>query len=178
MRETLAAELELLAPKMRDALLVAVTHYRATGVRFALCGGLAAGIYGSPRATRDIDFLVGDEGFLPGPLLIFAYPFPQQAFGVDIDVVPLPDDPERKALLDAALTNCRVDTSLGVPIPVLAPEWLAYMKIAVGRSKDKADVVAMLESGSVLPETLVSLVTPGTPMADILTSVLLEFRSR
>lgn len=173
---TLAAELELLAPKMRDALLSAVYAYRQTGVRFALCGGLAAGVYGSPRATRDIDFLVGNEAFVPGPLLIFAHPLPLQANGVAVDAIPLPDDKERALVLDKALTYARIDSSLGVPIPILAPEWLAFMKLAVGRSKDKGDVVAMLESGAVTEASLRKIVPSKTPMGDILEDVISEWR--
>lgn len=177
MHGTLAAELALLSPRMRSALLAAVEGYRATGVRFALCGGLAAGVYGAPRATRDVDFLVGDEAFQPGPLLVLAKPLPLQAYGVAVDPVPLPEDPERNRLLSRALDSARVDTSLGVPIPVLEPRWLAYMKLAVGRAKDRADVVAMLESGAVSEAQLVALVTPGTPMADVLATVLVEYKA-
>jgi hypothetical protein len=173
---TLKDELDLLAPRMRTALLAAVQAYDECRVPFALCGGLAAGTYGSPRATRDIDFLVGDEAFLPGPLLIFAKPLPLMADGVAIDAVPLPEDEERHDLLARALQHCRVDHSLGVPIPILAPEWLAYMKTAVGRAKDKADVIAMLESGSVTERQLRAYVKPNTPMASILEDIVTEWR--
>ena len=33
------------------------------GVRHVLIGGLAVGVHGHPRATKDGDFLVGDEAF-------------------------------------------------------------------------------------------------------------------
>lgn len=33
------------------------------GVRHALVGGLAVGVHGHPRATKDIDFIVGAEAF-------------------------------------------------------------------------------------------------------------------
>jgi len=35
-----------------------VDAFRAAGISYALCGGLALGLHGQPRATQDIDFLV------------------------------------------------------------------------------------------------------------------------
>jgi hypothetical protein len=35
----------------------------ALGIPHALIGGLAVGVYGHPRATKDVDFLVGTEAF-------------------------------------------------------------------------------------------------------------------
>jgi len=43
--------------------LGAITRaFEKAGVEYALCGGLAMAIYGFPRATIDIDFLLPDEG--------------------------------------------------------------------------------------------------------------------
>ena len=43
--------------------LGAITRaFDKAGVEYALCGGLAMAIYGFPRATIDIDFLLPDEG--------------------------------------------------------------------------------------------------------------------
>ena len=42
------------------------------GVPHALIGGLAVGLYGPPRATKDVDYLVGDAAFDPtSSLLVF-----------------------------------------------------------------------------------------------------------
>ena len=44
----------------------------ALGVPHALVGGLAVGVHGHPRATRDVDFLVGTEAFASTvPLLVY-----------------------------------------------------------------------------------------------------------
>lgn len=176
----LASELALLSEKMQRALFAALDAYEKTGVRFALVGGLAAGAYGTSRATRDIDFLVGDEAFVdPHAVLIqFAHPFPLSAYGVAIDAIPLPEDAERHRLLDEALSHAQVDTSTGRPIPVLAPLWLAYMKLAVGRSKDLHDVVQLLDARAVTVEELVALIPAHTPMGTPLQTVIDEWRVR
>lgn len=36
-----------------------------TGIPYALCGGLALAIHGTPRATKDIDILIGSDADLP-----------------------------------------------------------------------------------------------------------------
>jgi hypothetical protein len=49
--------------------------------------------------------------------------------------------------LEAALDARVVDAETGIPI--LQATWLAYMKLASPRAKDKMDVVAMLRAGTV-----------------------------
>jgi len=42
------------------------------GIPHALIGGVAVGLYGHVRATRDVDFLVGDEAFEKKvPILVY-----------------------------------------------------------------------------------------------------------
>lgn len=149
-RYSLEAELDLLSPRMRQALFAAVAEYQRTGIRFALCGGLASGSYGEPRATRDIDFLVGDEAFHSKGLIVsFAHPLPLQAGGYAVDAIPMPDDPHRAAVLNEELSQALIDSSTGVSIPVLSPTGLAYMKLISARPKDVNDILAMVESGAV-----------------------------
>lgn len=42
---------------------VASAALKQVGVRHVVVGGLAVGANGYPRATKDVDFLVGDEAF-------------------------------------------------------------------------------------------------------------------
>jgi hypothetical protein len=53
----------VVAPRVLDAMRSASVELARLGVRHALVGGLAVGAYGYPRATKDVDFLVGDEAF-------------------------------------------------------------------------------------------------------------------
>ncbi|MEO8034226.1 MAG: nucleotidyl transferase AbiEii/AbiGii toxin family protein [Acidobacteriota bacterium] len=41
------------------------TALQSGGIEFALCGGLAMAVHGSPRATIDIDLLVLEEDIAP-----------------------------------------------------------------------------------------------------------------
>jgi hypothetical protein len=44
-----------------DELVAVVRALAADGVDYALVGGLAVGVWGVPRATKDIDLLVRPE---------------------------------------------------------------------------------------------------------------------
>jgi hypothetical protein len=54
---------DVVAPKVLDAMRLASNALSALGVRHVVVGGLAVGANGNPRATRVVDFLVGDEAF-------------------------------------------------------------------------------------------------------------------
>ena len=49
--------------KVIEAMRRASEAMKAIGVRHIVVGGLAVGANGYPRATGDVDFLVGDEAF-------------------------------------------------------------------------------------------------------------------
>ncbi|MDP2344177.1 MAG: hypothetical protein Q8O67_24680 [Deltaproteobacteria bacterium] len=118
----------------------------AAGIRHALCGGLAVGAYARPRATRDIDFLVGEEAYVHHGLLVTMHPaFPTRAGDVQVDAVPLLPN---LVSLEPLLTSS--EKSLGVP--VISALGLVAMKLVAGRMKDRGDVVALVESGAVDPQ--------------------------
>jgi hypothetical protein len=54
---------DVVAPKVIDAMKAASQALTRAGVRHTVAGGLAVGANGYPRATRDVDFLVGNEAF-------------------------------------------------------------------------------------------------------------------
>lgn len=87
----LEAALALVAPKIRFAAEEMSKELARLGIRHRLCGGLAVGAHGHPRATNVVDFLVGDEAFEHhGPLVTLRAPF--QVGGVAVDSVPIPED--------------------------------------------------------------------------------------
>jgi hypothetical protein len=146
----LAAQLAMLSEAMREAVLAACDAYAALDVPYALVGGLAAGAYGRPRFTKDVDFLVGDAAFVRTGLIVsFAKPMPLQAGEVAIDPIPLPEDERHKRVLEAALANPAVDDTTGKRVPILSATWLAYMKLLSPRGKDRDDIVGMLQAGTV-----------------------------
>ncbi len=115
------------------------------GVPHALIGGLAVGVHGHPRATKDVDFLVGKEAFAAThPVLVYRDELSDlvRLGAVDLLAVPL----------------ARPDLSrvLGLPgsdeIPVIPVEALILMKVDAHRPQDRADVVALLRSGIELGE--------------------------
>jgi hypothetical protein len=53
----------VVAPEVLDAMKVASAVLKRVGVRHVVVGGLAVGANGFPRATKDVNFLVGDEAF-------------------------------------------------------------------------------------------------------------------
>lgn len=151
----LQAQLDMLSLPMREAVLAACTAYAELGVPYALVGGLAAGAMGRPRFTKDVDFLVGEQAFRKSGLIIsFALPMPLQAGDVAIDPIPLPEEPERRAVLQEALAHPEMDTTTGQSVPLLAATWLAYMKLASPRGKDRDDIVGMMQAGRVDLEAL------------------------
>lgn len=146
----LRAVLDMLAPEMREAVLDANRGYAALGVSYALCGGLAAGAHGDPRLTKDIDFLVGDDGFVKtGALVTFAKPLPLRAGSVAIDPIALPAAERRHAFLANELARPVIDRTTGEDVPLLSATALSYMKLASPRGKDRSDIVGMMRAGNV-----------------------------
>lgn len=111
------------------------------GVPHALVGGLAVGLHGHPRATRDVDFIVGAEAFATtSPLLTFREELSGLArWGVVDLIAALPDDP--------VLYNELAQSRRG-SVPVVGIEVLVVMKLRASRSQDLADVEALVRAGA------------------------------
>lgn len=136
----LDAALEVVAPRIRFAAEEMSKELARLGIRHRLCGGLAVGAHGHPRATRDVDFLVGDEAFEHhGPLVTLRAPF--QVGGVAVDAVPIPDD---APFLGAEIEGTAADTGLSV----ISLPALIYMKLVAHRMQDRADVVKLVQAGA------------------------------
>jgi hypothetical protein len=101
-------------------------------------GGLAVGAHGYPRATKDVDFLVGPEAFEhhPGGLVTLRAGVPFQVNGVAVDF--LAADPGED-FLDAALS--------AEPGAIADAPVLIYLKLKSPRSKDRTDVVELAKAG-------------------------------
>jgi hypothetical protein len=129
----------VVAPQVLQALRVAAARLQEVGVPFALAGGLAVGAHGHPRATKDVDFLVGDEAFQVhgGGLVTIAAGVPVQVGDVPVDAISI--RPEETHLRDAL---ARAPVSGGIPILPIAA--LVYLKLRSPRRRDAADVVDLL----------------------------------
>lgn len=108
------------------------------GIRHVVVGGLAVGANGYPRATKDVDFLVGDEAFEhhPGGFVTLKPGVPIQVNGVAIDLLSIQIGEDH---LNAAL-----EAPMGSMIE--APQ-LAYLKLKSPRQKDRVDVIELIKAG-------------------------------
>jgi hypothetical protein len=137
-----------LDPAAIDATLAEIA--RAVDARkVALAGGVALQTWGSDRFTADVDVISSTT--IPiltltrkGPLA-FGGDRAIARNGVPVDVIRRADD--YKQLYGGALASAtRVE---GVPLRVVTLPFLAAMKMAAGRGKDKADLEWILvESGA------------------------------
>lgn len=107
-------------------------------IRHALIGGLAVGAYGYPRATKDVDFLIGEEGFEKhgGGVVTFKPGMPIFVNGVVVDVL---EDGVVEDQIEAPFESGGV--------PIVDPEALVYLKLRAWRRKDQEDVVQLLKAG-------------------------------
>lgn len=136
------AELEqVVARKVLDDALRVSSALTALGVPHALVGGLAVGVHGHPRATKDVDFIVGPQAFATtSPLLTFREELADVVrWGVIDLIAALPDDPVLMAEL--------VEGTSG-SVPVVGIEVLVLMKLRASRSQDLADVEALVRAGA------------------------------
>ncbi|CAN5279776.1 hypothetical protein BH11MYX1_BH11MYX1_26060 [soil metagenome] len=130
---------------------------------YAVCGGLALGILGYPRATVDIDLLIAPEHVASARMTItqagFNIPVPQMVFslrtGKRREVLRLSKlDPGDGSLLTVDLLLAGEElidvfhTRMTVPwrgqmIAVVTREGLATMKRIAGRPRDLADLATL-----------------------------------
>lgn len=130
--------IDVVASKVLDAWKAASEALARAGVRHVVIGGLAVGANGHPRATKDVDFLVGDEAFHhhPGGLVTMNPAIPIAVNGVAIDYLsPRPDEAHLAVALAAP------------PGTFIDPAQLIYMKLRAARMQDRADVVALVKTG-------------------------------
>lgn len=105
------------------------------GVPHALIGGLAVGVHGHPRATKDVDFLVGTEAFeRTAPFLIYRTELVDVARIGFSDLMAVP--PEYPFLGE--------EMAMGEGVPVISLNALILMKLLAFRKQDQADVQALL----------------------------------
>lgn len=107
----------------------------ALGVPHVLIGGLAVGVHGHARATKDVDFLVGPEAFAStAPLLVFRT---ELSALVQIGHTDLMSVPPPYPSLAAELRR-------GEEVPVISLAALVLMKLDANRPRDREDVRVLL----------------------------------
>jgi hypothetical protein len=121
-----------------DAWRIAADALLRAGIRHIVIGGLAVGANGYPRATKDVDFLVGDDAFKhhEGGLVTMNPALPIEVNGVAIDYLSPRSDEAHLAEALAQPFNSIID----------APR-LVYMKLKASRLRDRTDVVELIKRG-------------------------------
>ncbi len=101
------------------------------------------GAHGYPRASKDVNFVVGEEAFTvhAGGIITINPGVPVRVGDVAVD--PISIEADERHLLEAV---GRAPRSQG--IPVLPIEALVYMKLKSPRRKDAVDVVELLKAGA------------------------------
>lgn len=127
-------------------------------VRYLLVGGWAVGLYGNPRATKDIDFFIAVDEMnldnLKKALLAFGSPpvdlsqfkepgrvFRMGRSPIQIEIINTADGLDFQSAYDNRNT---LDID-GVLLPVISKRDLIANKRASGRLKDLADVEGLEE---------------------------------
>lgn len=111
------------------------------GVPHALIGGLAVGVHGHPRATKDADFLVGAEAFVStSPLLVYREELRELVRIGVIDLMAVP--PPYPSLAEHLVPEVAGE------IPVIPVEALILLKLHANRPQDRADVASLLAVGA------------------------------
>ncbi|CAN5855920.1 hypothetical protein BH20ACI4_BH20ACI4_24150 [soil metagenome] len=112
-------------------------------VSWAIVGGAAMYLYGSPRLTKDVDVIA--DKILSGikserPLGFGGERYQVQIKNKTVDVDWIVRNDEAKQIYQAALQ----DAILMEGIPVITTEWLIVLKYIAGRFKDQEDAVFLL----------------------------------
>jgi hypothetical protein len=128
----------VVAPEVLEAMKTASAALQRAGVRHVVVGGLAVGANGYPRATRDVDFLVGDEAFEhhAGGLVTLKSGIPFQVRRVAVDFLAV--EPQEAFLAEALEAE---------PGSMIEGPPLVYLKLKSPRHKDRTDVIELIKSG-------------------------------
>lgn len=130
---------DVVAKRIIDAMHASSKALTKAGVRHMLIGGLAVGAYGYARATKDVDFVVGDEAFSRhgGGLVTFKPGIPIEVNHVAVDLLGA----------DVVTAHELDDPEMTERVPIIDFESLIYMKLLSFRRRDQEDIVELFKAG-------------------------------
>ena len=118
-------------------------------IEWAVAGGMAMYIYGSPRLTKDVDIIASNNlSLTPDHPLGFggsSYTLQVGKYAVQVDWIVRTDGYRkyyRAALNDAV--------KMPNGLRVITPEWMVILKINAGRQKDLDDAVFLLKQNQLV----------------------------
>jgi hypothetical protein len=154
-------ELEELAihPRVMQALREISGRLQADHIRHAVVGAIAVGHHGWPRATSDVDLVLGPEAWTKSPdgSLVPNVSLPENVNGVGIDYLSV--DVAGDFLIDAFAS---VHLSEGVPIAPV--EVVILTKLIRLVMRDQADIVELVKAGLFQAATVESYLELHAPM--------------
>jgi hypothetical protein len=113
-------------------------------IEWAVAGGLAMHLYGSPRMTKDVDIIASQHlSLIPEHPLTFGgscYTLQVGKYAVQLDWIVRSDGYQK--YYRAAL---REAVQLPNGLRIVTPEWLVILKFNAGRQKDLDDIVYLLQ---------------------------------
>ncbi len=131
----------MVAPKVIDDAIEMGQLLAGLGIPHALVGGLAVGLNGHPRATKDVDYLVGREAFeMTAPLLVYRDELKDRVVMGVIDLLAVPED-------YPSLVEELAVVEVG-EVHVISVEGLILMKLAANRTQDRDDVERLIAAGA------------------------------
>jgi hypothetical protein len=149
------------------ATLAVINEMQAAGVigKYAIGGAVGATFYLEPAATLDIDIFVSfhNVGLLLTVSPIYDYliarGFKTEKEYVMIEGWPVQFLPPANALIEEALAQA-VETELdGVRTWVMTAEHLTAIALQTGRAKDFNRILQFIESGTLAPDKLDSILS-------------------
>ena len=144
-------------------------------IEWAVAGGLAMHLYGSPRLTKDVDIIASNHlSLTPQHRLNFggsSYALQVGKYTVQVDWIVRNDGYEK--YYRAALKQA-IDLPNGIRI--VAPEWLVILKMNPGRQKDFDDIVFLLKQQNLVDRSRVKQRVVETTGEDVWLAMLPSFR--
>ena len=136
------------------ALQRAVTLADSKGVAWALVGGIAMHLYGSPRLTNDVDVIASAILPLEAERLLG---FGGERYRVKLGKRLVPVDwivrnDTAKKFYESALAEAY---KLPSGLPIVTPEWMIILKYIAGRSRDQQDAVYLLKQKGLVDRRLI-----------------------
>ena len=123
-------------------------------IEWALTGGLAMHLYGSPRNTKDVVIIASKQlSLTPQHRLSFgrsSYTLQVGRYAVQLDWIVRNDGYEGfyRAALEEAI-------NLPNGLRIVTPEWLVILKFNAGRQKDLDDIVFLLRQEKLVERSIV-----------------------
>ncbi len=144
-------------------------------IEWAVAGGLAMHLYGSPRLTKDVDIIASEHlPLTPEHRLTFggsSYKLQVGNYAVQVDWIVRSDGYEK--YYSAALKEA---IKLPDGIRIVIPEWLVILKLNAGRQKDLDDIVFLLRQEKLVDRPGVKERVVETAGEDVWLAMLPGFR--